>query len=71
MENVVNHIQENRNKYVEELKDILTIASVSTANEHKADVLDCAKYLENELNHIGLENVRLYETPGNPIIYGD
>ena len=63
MENVINHIQDNRNKYIEELKDILKIPSISTNKEHKTEVINCAKYLEKEFNDIGLENVKLKRHP--------
>lgn len=71
MENIVKYINENKEKFVDELKDFLKIPSVSTNPENKNDVRECAKYVENELKSIGLENVKTYETPGHPIVYGE
>ena len=36
-----------------------------------ADVRACAEWTAAEMRRIGLQNVRLIETPGNPIVYGE
>jgi acetylornithine deacetylase/succinyl-diaminopimelate desuccinylase-like protein len=71
MEKIVNYINENKDKFVEELKEFLKIPSISTNPENKSEVRNCADYVKNELNAIGLKNVKIYETPGHPIVYGD
>lgn len=71
MEKIVSYINDNKDKYIEELKEFLKIPSISTNSENKNDVRKCAEYVKNELNSIGLENVRIYETPGHPIVYGE
>ncbi|HMS34304.1 MAG TPA: dipeptidase [Ignavibacteria bacterium] len=71
MENILNFIESNRDNFVSELKEFLKIPSISTNPENKSDVRNCAEYLKKEMENIGLENVRLYETPGHPIVYGD
>ena len=68
---VVDHIHTNRDRYVEELKRYLAIPSISALPQHKEDVRRCAEWTAAELRRIGLENVRLIETPGNPVVYGD
>lgn len=71
MEKILNFIESNRDNFVSELKEFLKIPSISTNPENKSDVRNCAEYLKKEMENIGLENVRLYETPGHPIVYGD
>lgn len=71
MEKIISYINDNKDKYIEELKEFLKIPSISTNSENKNDVRKCAEYVKNELNSIGLENVRIYETPGHPIVYGE
>jgi acetylornithine deacetylase/succinyl-diaminopimelate desuccinylase-like protein len=71
MLNVVDHIHTNRDRYVEELKQYLAIPSISALPQHKADLARCAEWTAAEMRRIGLENVRLVETPGNPVVYGD
>jgi acetylornithine deacetylase/succinyl-diaminopimelate desuccinylase-like protein len=68
---VIDFIHTNRDRYVAELKQYLTIPSISALPEHAADVRRCAEWTADEMRRIGLENVRLAETPGNPIVYGD
>ena len=68
---VIDHIHSHRDRYVEELKAYLAIPSISALPEHGADVRRCAEWTRDELSRIGLENVRLIETPGNPVVYGD
>jgi acetylornithine deacetylase/succinyl-diaminopimelate desuccinylase-like protein len=58
-------------RFLEELKSLLRIPSVSTLPEHKGDVRRAAESLAAELKRIGLENVRVIETAGHPLVYGD
>jgi acetylornithine deacetylase/succinyl-diaminopimelate desuccinylase-like protein len=58
-------------RFLEELKSLLRIPSVSTLPEHKGDVRRAAESLAAELSRIGLENVRVIETAGHPLVYGD
>jgi acetylornithine deacetylase/succinyl-diaminopimelate desuccinylase-like protein len=71
MDNVIDFINVNRDRYVEELKGLLAIPSVSALPQHKADVRRCAEWCADEMRRIGLQNVKLFETPGNPVVYGD
>jgi acetylornithine deacetylase/succinyl-diaminopimelate desuccinylase-like protein len=71
MLNVIDHIHTNRDRYVTELKEYLAIPSISALPQHAADVRRCAEWTRDEMARIGLENVRLIETPGNPVVYGD
>jgi len=54
--------EENRSRFVEELKALLRIPSISTAPEHVSDVRKAAEFVAAELHRIGMENVRLIET---------
>jgi acetylornithine deacetylase/succinyl-diaminopimelate desuccinylase-like protein len=71
MNPVIDFINTNRDRYVSELKDYLAIPSISALPQHQADVRRCAEWTADELRRIGLQNVRLVETPGNPVVYGD
>jgi len=71
MENVLKYIESNRDNFVIELKEFLKIPSISTNPENKNDVRDCALFVEKEMRSIGLENVKIHETPGHPIVYGE
>jgi acetylornithine deacetylase/succinyl-diaminopimelate desuccinylase-like protein len=68
---VLDYIHTNRDRYLDELKQYLAIPSVSALPQHTADVRRCAEWTADEMRRIGLDNVRLIETPGNPVVYGD
>jgi acetylornithine deacetylase/succinyl-diaminopimelate desuccinylase-like protein len=67
----------NGERFVEELKALLRIPSVSTAPEHRDDVRRAAEFCAAELRRIGLEHVGLIETAtgdrpgGHPLVYAD
>ncbi len=69
MENVVRYIDSNKDRYVEELKEILRIPSVSTDPNRKADVQRCAQFLSDHLTALGI-TAEIHTTAGHPIVYG-
>jgi acetylornithine deacetylase/succinyl-diaminopimelate desuccinylase-like protein len=71
MERIVDFINVNRDRYVDELKQYLAIPSISALPQHAGDVRRAAEWTAEELKRVGLQNVRLIETPGNPVVYGD
>ena len=71
MDNVIDFINVNRERYLEELKAFLAIPSISALPQHAGDVKRCAEWCGDEMRRIGMQNVRLIETPGNPVVYGD
>jgi len=67
----VTYARENQKRFLEELKDLLRIPSVSTAEEHKADILQAADMVANDLKRIGFEHVEIIPTSGHPLVYAD
>jgi acetylornithine deacetylase/succinyl-diaminopimelate desuccinylase-like protein len=67
----VTYAQQNQQRFLGELKDLLRIPSVSTAPEHKDDVRRAADFVANDLRRIGMENVEVIATKGHPLIYAD
>ncbi|MCB0481563.1 MAG: dipeptidase [Flavobacteriales bacterium] len=64
-------IQENKQRYLDELFDLLRIPSVSADPAFKADVIRTAAEVAKRLKEAGAENVEICETPGYPVVYGD
>jgi acetylornithine deacetylase/succinyl-diaminopimelate desuccinylase-like protein len=71
MDNVIDFVNVNRDRYLDELKAFLAIPSISALPQHAADVRRCAEWTADEMRRIGLQNVKLIDTPGNPVVYGD
>ena len=71
MRDVIDFIGIHRDRYVSELKHFLAIPSISALPDHAGEVRRCAEWTADEMRRIGLQHVRLVETPGNPIVYGD
>ena len=71
MDRVIDFINVNRERYLDELKALLAIPSISALPEHKADVTRCAEWCGDEMRRVGLQNVKLIATPGFPVVYGD
>jgi len=61
----------NYPRFLDELKALLRIPSISTLPEHKADCRHAAEALAGDLKRIGMQNVHLIETEGNPLVYAD
>jgi acetylornithine deacetylase/succinyl-diaminopimelate desuccinylase-like protein len=71
VQKVIDFIHSSRDRYVSELTHYLAIPSISALPAHTADVRKCAEWTAEEMRRIGLENVRLAETAGNPLVYGE
>jgi acetylornithine deacetylase/succinyl-diaminopimelate desuccinylase-like protein len=67
----VDFARQNYPRFLEELKSLLRIPSISTLPEHAGDCRKAAETLAAELKRIGMENVRLIETNGHPLVYAD
>lgn len=65
------YIQENENRFLEDLKEWLRIPSISTLPEHAGDIRRAAEYAADQLKRIGFENVEVISTQGHPLVYGE
>lgn len=67
----VAYANRNHSRFLDELQSFLRIPSVSTLPEHAGDCRRAAELLVAELRRIGMENVRLIEGEGHPLVYAD
>jgi acetylornithine deacetylase/succinyl-diaminopimelate desuccinylase-like protein len=67
---ILDKMESNRNRYVEELLSFLRIPSVSTLSHHGADVRRAAEWVFNNLKRLGL-NASLFPTERHPIVYAE
>ncbi len=66
-----NYIQQNKERFLEELKDLLRIASISADPAYKNEVLNCADAVAKHLKNAGADNVEICETKGYPVVFGE
>ncbi len=71
MNNIQSYIKDNKNRFLEELIDLLKIPSVSADSAYKKDVLLTADFVLDSLKKAGCDKVEMCETPGYPIVYGE
>ncbi len=67
----VEFARENYPRFLDELKSLLRIPSISTLPEHAGDCRKAAETLKADLTKIGMEHARLIETNGHPLVYAD
>ncbi len=67
---ILDKMESNRGRYVDELLGFLRIPSVSTLSHHGADVRRAAEWVFNNLKRLGLE-ARLHQTERHPIVYAE
>ena len=71
MKNFKNYIEENKNRFINELFELLRIPSVSAKPEHDLDVRSAAELLKKHFIKLDLDNCEICETEGHPIVYGE
>ncbi len=62
---------ENKDRFLNELLDLLRIPSVSARTEHKDDMVTCAEAVKARLLEAGADKVEIYPTEGHPLVYGE
>jgi acetylornithine deacetylase/succinyl-diaminopimelate desuccinylase-like protein len=71
MEIWTNYLQANKDRFLDELLELLRIPSVSADSKHKDDVRKAAEFVADKLTKAGAMNVEICETKGHPIVYGE
>ncbi|WP_221389564.1 dipeptidase [Dyadobacter sp. NIV53] len=66
-----NYIEKHRDRFLNELLDLLRIPSVSADSKFKPDMLRAAEYVKDRIKEAGADRVEIYETPGHPVVYGE
>ncbi len=69
--NTLKYIEENKDRFLNELFELLRQPSISANPKYKEDVLRTANIVKDNLEKIGIEKAQLYETKGYPIVYGE
>ena len=65
------HIQENQDKYLKQLIELLKIPSISADPSYTADVRKAAVWVGDALEEAGCDNIEIIATLGHPIVYAE
>ncbi|CAM4397605.1 dipeptidase [Paenibacillus alkaliterrae] len=65
------YFQNMREQHLDELKQFLTIPSISALSEHKKDINEAAQWIAAKLEKAGLANVKIHPTEGHPVVYAE
>ncbi len=71
MNKVKNYIDKHKDRFINELFDLLRIPSISAQSEHKADMQHCAEWLAAALSKAGADRADVMPTDGNPVVYAE
>ena len=71
MEDIKQYVSENKQRFLDELFELLRFPSVSADPKFKADMLKTAAYVAEKLKSAGADTVEICATAGHPIVYGE
>ena len=62
---------QNKDRFLEEMLDLLRIPSISAKSEHKEDMHRCAEQVKQRLLEAGADRAEVMETKGHPVVFGE
>lgn len=65
------YIEQNKDRFIEELCSLIRIPSISAETNHKTDMVRCAERWSDLLIQAGVNFTEIINTPGNPLVYGE
>ena len=71
MEYINKYVEENKDRFLEELFGLIRIPSISSIADHKPDMYKAAEYWKKTLLEAGADKAEVFETAGNPVTYGE
>jgi acetylornithine deacetylase/succinyl-diaminopimelate desuccinylase-like protein len=71
MDSIKQYVAQNKQRFIDELIELLRIPSVSADPAYSQDVSDMADAIKKSLENAGCDKVEICDTPGYPIVYGE
>jgi acetylornithine deacetylase/succinyl-diaminopimelate desuccinylase-like protein len=71
MNYITNYIEQNKQRFLDELFGLIRIHSISSLSENKPEMYKAAEYWKKTLLEAGADKAEIFETDGNPITYGE
>ena len=69
--NITNYLDLNKERFLNELIDLLKIPSISADSKHKNDMIKTAEAVKHRLIEAGADLVEISPTTGYPVVYGE
>jgi acetylornithine deacetylase/succinyl-diaminopimelate desuccinylase-like protein len=63
--------ENNKDRFLNEMLDLLRIPSISAKSDHKNDMLTCAEAVKKSLLEAGADKAEVMPTDGHPVVYGE
>jgi acetylornithine deacetylase/succinyl-diaminopimelate desuccinylase-like protein len=71
MKDVKSYIEANKDRFLNELFELIRIPSISAESEHKPDMVRCAEKWKEFLLQAGCDKAEVMPSAGNPVVYGE
>lgn len=71
MNTIKNYIEENKERFLNELFELIRIPSISSIEVHKPDMIRCAEYWKKLILEAGADKCEIMPTQGNPVVYAE
>src|SRR6056297_1067748 len=71
MEDIKKYIEDNKQRFLDELFEVIRIPSISSEKEHKDDMKKAADHLKQKLLDAGAEKAEVMPSDGNPVVYAE
>lgn len=71
MDYINKYIEENKERFLDELFGLLRIPSISSIADHRSDMDKCAEYWKEQILKAGADKAVVMPTDGNPVVYGE
>lgn len=71
MKDIKAYIEANKDRFLEELFELIRIPSISAESEHKPDMIRCAEKWQEFLLKAGCDKAEVMPSAGNPVVYGE
>ena len=71
MDQIKTYVEENKDRFLSELIELLKIPSISADPEYKEDVAKTADFIKDQFEKLGMDRTEIYQTAGHPIVYAE
>ena len=71
MQNIKDYVEQNKQRFLDELFELLRFPSISADSKYNGDIAKTAEYVAEKLRAAGADKVEICQTAGHPIVYGE